>query len=218
MPLEKLAPSHFRTGRSNEGRYLEKAMNKFNTFRFNMIYDALVAFADHMATETEDVSFEANGVVIVGHPGESLETLQARYNAAYDVKFPPLTPEQEAERKRESEARQIAYDAECLRKLHRMLEIVEPLTFDVKPGAEEKWSSLTAQYKSLRGDTSRESRYGRRIYEYASDWALLMQSGMSSEEAERLADHDGISGNIHLQAKGILRACWAHEKTLPERF
>jgi len=82
------------------------------------------------------------------------------------------------------------------------------------PGAEELWK------KGL--EVNQKDPYGARIYEYALDWANLMEDEIAkgkkledvAVECDRKANYDGITGFMYGAAVSILSQAWVHGETL----
>ena len=74
--------------------------------------------------------------------------------------------------------------------------------------------------------TQQHSRYYKRIFSYAEEWALNMEIALqrgiaikdSYREASNMADYDGVSGFVHRQAVAILKYFWKYGDDLPTRF
>ena len=173
-----------------------------------------------------NAEFDFNGIICVVSPDTNLDNLYKYYADAYTMGWKLVGPTCKAEypadiqeeldkrnkkKEEEMEAQRKVWAAEEKAKKQALKSKVGTATIELID--EALWNNQ----KEVNNDG-----YGKGILDYAENWALLMQYGISqgqavkdiADKASHEADIEGITGFMHGAAVRILSHCWKHGEEL----
>lgn len=190
------------------------------------LFEHVAEKAKSLATETQNVEFDFNGIVCIVSPKTNLQWLLRDYQNAHRMEWKEIgydcLPEYSEEIKIELERRNKIAEEKSERqyKESKKKENEERAAFNKKTeGITIELIDLN-EWNDWKGKN--EDGYGRCIFEYAEGWAKLMQVEMSKGktiiECAEKTSHEmgflGITGFMYGAAVTTLSLCWKHGEEL----
>lgn len=198
--------------------------------------DTFSKVAEHAKITAERANrtavFEFNGRNVLVDKNSNLGLIWRDYSNSWSLGWEEIGPHPKAEYSvgevetmrlynEEQERKQKQYEQEAkVKQQQKEAQIKEQttgITMQFKPGMEAEWH---------KGLANNQDGYGKAIYQYAEQWALLMQAAIDNtgniqkqiveiaEKTSHTADTEGITGFMYGAAVSILSATWIHGEEL----
>lgn len=226
---------------SNKFTHKNKLMEKYNDQSKYVVLesyagDTFSKVAEHAKITAERSNkiavFEFNGRNIMVDKDSNLELIQRDYSNSWSLGWEEVGPHPKAEYSteeleimrlynEEQERKQRQYEQEAkVKQQQKEAQIKEQTTgiiMQFKPDMEAEWD---------KGLANNQDGYGKAIYQYAEQWALLMQAVIDptgdiqkqivevAEKTSHTADTEGITGFMYGAAISTLAAFWIYGEEL----
>lgn len=204
---------------------------KLEDLRAGSQFDAVAKKAQEFAIEKKGVvEFNFNTIICLVDSETNLEWLMRDFQHAHGMEWKTVGPDckesyddetlaeierRDTKAKEESQLAQEEYDIKCNLERDTVNKKIENVEFEIID--QKVWDDWKAAQKDDTG-------YGTAIFEYAENWAKLMQLEMSNgktlAECARSTSHEadflGITGFMHGSALQLLEKNWKHGEGLRE--